>query len=150
MTRLPLAVAICAVLVSCEPGHVEGGEDMIVVEKNSPAIAANVLVESVGLETIGGVFTSMLESGRSVPCEISRVFSTAADEQDQITLTLYRGRAGWVRDAHRLGQFRVTGFPQAPRGTPQVEVRILARGWDLLLVAQDKKSREKYRVERVD
>jgi molecular chaperone DnaK (HSP70) len=145
-----VAIALCAALGSCGPDRERAHGDGIVVEQDSPAIGGKALVESVGIETLGGAFTVLLESGRSVPCEMSNVFSTATDQQASILITLYRGRAQLVRDAHRIGGFRVTGFPLAQRGIPEVDVRIVARGRDLVLVAQVKATGEACRVERVD
>ena len=111
------------------------------VETGSPAIqGGRILQESIGVETLGSVFTPLLEAGTLVPCQVTESFSTAEDNQDEILVTLYRGKAGRVADAHLLGRYAITGIPPQPRGSPYIEVEFSATDRDILLSARDRKS----------
>lgn len=94
------------------------------VEERSPAIEGGELVESIGIETLGGVFTPLLNRGESVPCQVTEVFATAADGQEQIELRLFRGTATLVRDASSLGRYEVSGLPKRDRGKVRVAVTL--------------------------
>lgn len=107
------------------------------VELSTPAIRAGQLVESIGIETIGGVFTPLLTVGCSIPCEITRTFSTAADNQTEISLTLFRGSEAFAKDNHRLGTFVVVGIPELPRGIPLVAITFRVDRESISLVATE-------------
>src|SRR5688500_16712424 len=93
------------------------------VEAQTPAVSASgVLVQDVGIETLGGVFTAIVKQGCRVPCSSTQVFSTGEDRQSEVKLFLFRGKAKLVKDAKRLGVFAVVGIPEMPRGTPQIAV----------------------------
>ena len=77
---------------------------------------------SLGIETLGGVFTSLIPRNTTIPTKKSQVFSTAADGQTQVEIKVYQGERQLVRDNKLLGQFNLVGLPPAPRGVPQVEV----------------------------
>lgn len=77
---------------------------------------------SLGIETVGGVFTALITRNTTIPTKKSQTFSTAADGQTQVEIKVYQGERGLVRDNKLLGQFNLTGIPPAPRGVPQVEV----------------------------
>lgn len=77
---------------------------------------------SLGIETIGGVFTRLITRNTTIPTKKSQTFSTAADGQTQVEIKVYQGERELVRDNKLLGQFNLTGIPPAPRGVPQVEV----------------------------
>ena len=125
--------------------------ERLVIEANSPAIdSEGVLVEAIGMETLGGVFTPLLEMGCSVPCEVSEIFSTASDSQDQITISLFRGNVSLVSEATPLGKFRIEGIPVLPRGEPQIEVTFATRDADLILFARDRESGRSYSVVRLE
>ncbi len=125
--------------------------DTTIVEERTPAIGSDgTVIEAVGLETLGGVFTPLLEVGCSVPCEVSEIFSTAVDNQDQVTISLYRGSASMVANATHLGEFRITGIPPMGRGEPQVEVTLAARGNDLILEAKELSSSRPYKIVLVE
>jgi molecular chaperone DnaK len=78
---------------------------------------------SLGIETEGGIFTKLVERNTTVPTEKKQVFSTAADNQTAVTVSVYQGERPMARDNRLLGQFNLEGIPPAPRGTPQVEVK---------------------------
>jgi len=116
--------------------------DSIKVESHSPAAASGRLVEDVGIETLGGVFTPLLARGRAVPCEVTETFSTAADNQTEIEIRPFRGVAKLARDAKPLGRFVVTRLPQAPRGTLNVAVTFaVAADGTITLAAREKSGR---------
>merc|ERR1719400_1604648 len=77
---------------------------------------------SLGIETLGGVFTKLINRNTTIPTKKSQVFSTAADGQTQGELKVHQGEREMARDNKLLGQFQLTGIPPAPRGVPQVEV----------------------------
>mgnify|MGYP005654992585 FL=1 len=78
---------------------------------------------SLGIETEGGLFTKLVERNTTVPTERKQVFSTAADNQTAVTVSVYQGERSMAKDNRLLGQFNLEGIPSAPRGTPQVEVK---------------------------
>ena len=78
---------------------------------------------SLGIETEGGLFTKLVERNTTVPTERKQVFSTAADNQTAVTVSVYQGERSMAKDNRLLGQFNLEGIPPAPRGTPQVEVK---------------------------
>merc|ERR1719513_223624 len=77
---------------------------------------------SLGIETLGGVFTKLINRNTTTPTKKSQVFSTAADGQTQVELKVHQGEREMAKDNKLLGQFQLTGIPPAPRGVPQVEV----------------------------
>src|SRR5436853_6544352 len=77
---------------------------------------------SLGIETLGGVFTKLIERNTTVPTKKSQVFSTAADSQTAVTIRVFQGEREMANDNKLLGQFDLVGIPPAPRGMPQVEV----------------------------
>merc|ERR1711892_1660791 len=77
---------------------------------------------SLGIETLGGVFTKLINRNTTIPTKKSQVFSTAADGQTQVEMKVHQGEREMAKDNKMLGQFQLTGIPPAPRGVPQVEV----------------------------
>ncbi|MFM9059006.1 MAG: molecular chaperone DnaK [Planctomycetaceae bacterium] len=78
---------------------------------------------SLGIETEGGIFTKLVERNTTIPTERKQVFSTAADGQTAVTVSVFQGERPMARDNRLLGQFNLEGIPPAPRGTPQIEVK---------------------------
>ena len=77
---------------------------------------------SLGIETLGGVFTKIIDRNTTVPVKKSQVFSTAADNQPAVSIVVLQGERAKAADNHRLGEFNLEGIPAAPRGIPQIEV----------------------------
>lgn len=77
---------------------------------------------SLGIETLGGVMTKVIEKGTTIPVKKNQVFSTAEDNQSAVTIHVLQGEREFARDNKSLGQFNLEGIPAAPRGVPQIEV----------------------------
>jgi molecular chaperone DnaK (HSP70) len=112
-------------------------------------VADSILSESVGIETLGGVFTPIIPSGDSTPVEVTKVFSTAADNQTHIDITLYAGTSNVVDDCRFLGRFKIISIPPAPRGEPSVRVtfRVDESGF-FYLSAADSITGRNFQIER--
>jgi molecular chaperone DnaK len=77
---------------------------------------------SLGIETLGGVFTRLIDRNTTIPTKKSQVFSTADDNQSAVTISVYQGEREMAADNKHLGQFNLEGIAPAPRGVPQIEV----------------------------
>ena len=120
-----------------------------VVEKATLAVSmSGELVESIGIQTLGGVFTPLLSHGCRIPCSTAKIFSTADDRQTEIKLFLFRGNEKMADKNKGLGQFIITGIPPELRGQPQVEVTFSVQKNDLTISAKDKKTNLPLKVKR--
>jgi molecular chaperone DnaK len=77
---------------------------------------------SLGIETLGGVFTKLIHRNTTIPTKKSQVFSTAADNQTKVSIKVCQGEREMAADNKYLGEFELSGIPMAPRGHPQIEV----------------------------
>ncbi|NOY46299.1 MAG: molecular chaperone DnaK [Deltaproteobacteria bacterium] len=77
---------------------------------------------SLGIETLGGVFTKIIERNTTIPCRKSQIFSTAEDNQSAVSIHVLQGEREMARDNKTIGRFELVGIPPAPRGVPQIEV----------------------------
>ncbi|WP_162823677.1 Hsp70 family protein [Lysobacter sp. TY2-98] len=110
----------------------------VIAEPNSPAISSSgVLLEPVGIETLGGVFTPLLVQGCKLPCTARQTFSTAEDQQGQISVHLLRGSAAVAKANHTLGNYQISGFKPDRRGEPRVAVEFRADAQGISLRAID-------------
>ncbi|MFP5330143.1 MAG: molecular chaperone DnaK [Alphaproteobacteria bacterium] len=132
MTRMPRVREVVKEFFGKEP-HVGVNPDEVVAM--GAAIQAGVLQGdvkdvllldvtplSLGIETLGGVFTRMIDRNTTIPTKRSQVFSTADDNQSAVTIRVFQGEREMAADNKLLGQFDLVGIPPAPRGVPQIEV----------------------------
>lgn len=84
----------------------------------------DILPLSIGIETMGGVMTKLIESNATIPTRKSETFSTASDNQHSVEIGIYQGERAMSKDNKSLGKFHLDGIPPAPRGIPQVEITI--------------------------
>ena len=124
---------------------------MSLVEANPPIIKADhILSESVGIGTLGGVFTPLLDSGAAVPCERIEIFSTAADNQSQIKVSLFRGTNRMAAANHKIGSYQIVDIPPAPRGTPQIAVTFAVKADGIYLAAKNEQAKRALKIIRCD
>ena len=108
------AVAYGAAMQACILSGADcGDKDMVLLDVNPL---------TMGIETAGGVMAKIIPRNTVVPTKKSQIFSTAADNQETVTIKVYEGERPMTQHNHRLGEFNLTGIPPAPRGTPQIEV----------------------------
>jgi molecular chaperone DnaK len=132
MTRMPRVQAKVKELFGKEPGKGVNPDEAVAV---GAAIQAGVLKGevkdvllldvtplSLGIETLGGVFTKLIEKNTTIPTRKSQIFSTAADSQPAVEIHVLQGERDMAANNKTLGRFQLTGIPSAPRGVPQIEV----------------------------
>lgn len=98
---------------------IQGG---VLTGEISDIVLLDVTPLSLGIETLGAVYTKIIERNTTIPVKQSQTFSTAADSQTTVTIHVLQGERGMAKDNISLGQFNLTGIPQAPRGIPQIDV----------------------------
>jgi molecular chaperone DnaK len=105
---------------------------------------------SLGIETLGGVFTKLIERNTTIPTRKSEVFSTAADNQTSVEIHVLQGERELARDNRTIGRFHLDGIPSAPRGIPQVEVTFDIDSNGILNVAAKDKATNKEQTIRIE
>src|SRR5580658_3520898 len=132
MTRMPKVQEVVKQLFGKEPHKGVNPDEVVAI---GAAIQAGVLQGdvkdvllldvtplSLGIETLGGVFTRLIDRNTTIPTKKSQVFSTAEDGQTAVTIRVFQGEREMAADNKMLGQFDLIGLPAAPRGVPQIEV----------------------------
>ncbi|MEO0650821.1 MAG: molecular chaperone DnaK [Planctomycetota bacterium] len=131
-TRIPAVQAAVKELFGKEPNKsvnpdevvalgaaIQGG---ILAGEVADVVLLDVTPLSLGIETLGGVMTKLVEKNTTIPTSKSQVFSTAADNQPSVEIKIFQGDREFAKDNRLLGNFVLDGIPQAPRGMPQIEV----------------------------
>jgi len=132
MTRMPAVQARVKKLFGREPHRGVNPDEVVAVGaaiqggvlkgEVKDVLLLDVTPLSLGIETLGGVNTKLIEKNTTIPTKKSQVFSTAADNQTAVTIRVFQGEREMAADNKLLGQFDLIGIPPAPRGMPQVEV----------------------------
>ena len=105
-------------------------------------------MKSIGVETLGGVFTPLLSLEEGQDTSPSNIFTTSSDNQKSISVHLYKGSAELVADCTYLGEFKVMGINPAPRGLPKIEITFSLTEGRLVVTAKDLNSNEPLEVKK--
>jgi molecular chaperone DnaK len=156
-TRIPRVQAIVKGLFNKEPNKTVNPDEVVAVGaavqggvlggEVKDVLLLDVTPLSLGIETLGGVFTKLIERNTTIPTRKSETFSTAADSQTSVEIKVFQGERAMAKDNRGLGVFQLVGIPPAPRGVPQIEVTfdIDANGI-VNVVAKDKATNNEQKI----
>jgi molecular chaperone DnaK len=156
-TRIPKVQQIVRDLFGKEPNKSVNPDEVVAIGaavqggvlggEVKDVLLLDVTPLSLGIETLGGVFTKLIERNTTIPTRKSETFSTAADNQTSVEIKVFQGERSMARDNRLLGVFQLVGIPPAPRGIPQVEVTfdIDANGI-LNVVAKDRATNNEQKI----
>jgi molecular chaperone DnaK len=134
MTRMPRVVETAHALVNKAPHQGVNPDEVVAIGAGiqggvlkgdvKDVLLLDVTPLALGIETLGGVFTRLIERNTTIPARKSEIFSTASDSQPAVTIRIAQGERSMFADNKVLGQFDLVGIPPAPRGVPQIEVTL--------------------------
>jgi molecular chaperone DnaK len=156
-TRMPMVQDLIRRLTQKEPHKGVNPDEVvamgaaiqagIIVREVDDVLLLDVTPLSLGIETLGGVMTKLIERNTTIPTQKTEVFTTAADSQTQVEVHVLQGERPMAKDNRSLGRFHLTGLPPAPRGIPQIEVAFNIDANGILSVsAMDRATKNKQEI----
>lgn len=150
-TRMPMIVEGVKAFFGKEPNRTINPDEVVALGAAVQAgvlqgdvkdiLLLDVIPLSFGIETMGGVMTKLIEKNTTIPTQASQIFSTASDNQTSVQVNVLQGERPMATDNKSLGQFHLDGIPPAPRGVPQVEIKLdIDANGILNVTAKDKTS----------
>ena len=152
-TRMPRAQQIAKEIFGKEPNKTVNPDEVVAIGAGiqggvltgdvKDILLLDVTPLSLGVETLGGVMTRLIERNTTIPTSKKEVFSTAADNQPSVQIRVLQGEREFAKDNRLLGEFDLSGLPPAPRGTPQIEVEFALDANGILTVTATEKASQK-------